>query len=431
MSGQTNVRPVRLLVLFADTGGGHRSAAEALAETWRAEHPSRVQFQLVDLFRCYSPFPFNSFGPSYPWMIRYFSAAYGGVFRATNGPRRVRALAAVCYRYVRPYLFRLLSEHPADGIVSVHPLFNHCVNRALGELRLGVPYITVVTDLWTGHAAWFDPHVSRLIVPDGRTRARAVACGVDPGQVSVHGLPVARQFTAGRPPARERASLRARLGLRPEGWVVVLMGGGEGMGPIERLAHALDATLPSDDPPPQVVVIAGRNAALRARLRAGRWRHPFRAEGFVNNLFEWLAAADVLLTKAGPGTITEALLSGLPVVLVSKVPGQEDGNVAFVTGEQVGFWEPHPGRAADRVRALLEPCNPALAAMADRAGRLARPGATSAIAAEILGLAARSAEGQPAVGQLRGAARGGNESHARYAVPRGVRCFPGLRGQCI
>jgi 1,2-diacylglycerol 3-beta-galactosyltransferase len=386
-------RPVRVLLLFSDTGGGHRSAAEALIEAWRADHPGRVRADMVDVFRGYTPFPFNQAPRTYPFTIRYFPPLYAATFYGSDSPRRATALACASYPYVRHRLRRLLREHPADVIISVHPLFNHCVNWAMRGLGLDLPYVTVVTDLCSGHASWYYPHVTRMIVPTQEARDRALRAGVPAERLSVHGLPVARKFAKNAYHPEARPAIRRRLGLPPEGRLVLIVGGGEGMGPIERFARAIDAALPVTEPADQLVVIAGRNTALRERLGSQSWRRPFRAEGFVTNMPEWLAAADVLVTKAGPGSITEGLLSGLPLLLMGKVPGQEDGNVAYVTTRGVGVWQPDPERAAAQLREWLTPGNPALAAMSSRARQLAVPDAASAIADEILWIAQRSASG--------------------------------------
>ncbi len=375
--------PLRVLLLFSDTGGGHRSAAEALCEAWRADHPGRVKADMVDVFRYYTPFPFNRFGPSYPWVVKYFSRAYSTTFHRSDAPTRARAIARAVYPYVRPHLHRLLSEHPADAIVSVHPLFNHCVNWTMREVGLRRPYVTVVTDLWTAHAFWFYPRATHVIVPTEGARERGLACGVPPSRISVRGLPVARRFTDALRQAPSKAAVRARLGLPPEGRVILLVGGGDGMGPLFATARAFDAALPADA---RLVVITGRNVELRERLLAQSWRRPVRAEGFVTNMPEWMTAADVLVTKAGPGTITEGLLSGLPLVLIGKVPGQEDGNVDFVLGSGVGAWEPQPERAAATLRSWLEPGNAALAEMSAKARRLASTNAAADIASDILEL---------------------------------------------
>jgi 1,2-diacylglycerol 3-beta-galactosyltransferase len=386
-SPEPGARPLRALLLFSDTGGGHRSAAEAVSEAWQADHPGRVVPDMVDFFHGYAPFPFNQAGPSYPWLVRHVGPLYAGVFWGTDSPGRADAFARAAYPLVRDSMRRLLREHPADVIVSFHPLCNHIINQARRELGLATPYITVVTDLLTAHAFWFYPKVRAILVPTEGARARGVGFGVPAERIQVRGLPVARKFSLNVAARPERAALRAGLGLAPEGRLVLIVGGGEGMGPVYEFARAIDAALPLREPPDQLVVIAGRNAALRARLQAGRWRHPLSAQGFVTNMPEWMAAADVLVTKAGPGTITEALIAGLPLVLMGKVPGQEDGNVDYVVQERVGIWEPEPEKAATRLAEWLEPGSDALAAMSARARAIAQPHAASVIAGEILALA--------------------------------------------
>lgn len=377
-------QPIRILLLFSDTGGGHRSAAEALIEAWDAEYPVLVKAEMVDVFRAYTPFPFNQTPRTYPFTVRYLRPLYAATFYGSDGPRRAGALACASYPYVRRRLRRLLREHPADVIVSVHPLFNHCVQWAMRGLGIELPYVTVVTDLCSGHASWYYPYVTRLIVPTPEAQARALRFGVSPERLVVRGLPVARKFAKNPYTPEDRPAIRRRLGLPASGRLVLIVGGGEGMGPIERFARAIDGALPVSEPADQLVVITGRNATLRERLTEHAWRRPFRAEGFVTNMPEWLAAADVLVTKAGPGSITEGLLSGLPLLLMGKVPGQEDGNVAYVTSRRVGAWQPNPERAAEQLRQWLAPGNPELAAMSARARQLAMPDAASAIANDIV-----------------------------------------------
>jgi 1,2-diacylglycerol 3-beta-galactosyltransferase len=388
MIDQLRRRPLRVLVLFSDTGGGHRSAAEALIEAWQAEHPGVVEADMVDVFCHYTPFPFNRFVPSYPWIVKYFSRAYASVFYRSDTPRRARTVARAAYAYVRPHIRRLLAEHPSDIVVSVHPLFNHCVNWAMREIGDRRPYVTVVTDLWTAHAFWFCPQATHVIVPTDGAQARGIRCGLSPERITVRGLPVARKFTEWTRSGVDQTGVRKTLGLSPLGKMILLVGGGDGMGPVFETARAIDGALQDLNPPPQLVIIAGRNESLARRLRAAEWRAPLRVEGFVKNMPQWMAAADVLVTKAGPGTITEGLLSGLPLVLMGKVPGQEDGNVDFVVQSGAGVWAPKPEQGAAQLRQWLEPGNPTLATMSRKARQLASPDAASDIAADIVALAA-------------------------------------------
>jgi len=109
------------------------------------------------------------------------------------------------------------------------------------------------------------------------------------------------------------------------------------MGPLERNAEAIaESGLPA-----ALVVVAGRNLKLKQRLEARSWPIPTFIYGFVRNMPDLMSAADILVTKAGPGTITEALNAGLPIILYSRLPGQEEGNVTYVTAEGAGIWAPN------------------------------------------------------------------------------------------
>jgi 1,2-diacylglycerol 3-beta-galactosyltransferase len=157
--------------------------------------------------------------------------------------------------------------------------------------------------------------------------------------------------------------------------VVVLVGGGEGMGPLAATARAIDAARL----PLQLIVVCGRNRALREQLEKYPWRIAAKIYGFVTEMPDFMRAADVLITKAGPGTISEAFIAGLPLILYSKMPGQEDGNVDFVVKEGAGVWAPEPEQVVHTLRAWLE--NPRQREkVAATSLRLARPKAARQIA---------------------------------------------------
>jgi 1,2-diacylglycerol 3-beta-galactosyltransferase len=147
------------------------------------------------------------------------------------------------------------------------------------------------------------------------------------------------------------------------------------MGPLKRVAKAInEARLPAT-----LVVICGRNAELKADLEQVDWRMPVHLYGFTSNMPHFMAASDMLVTKAGPGTISEAFISGLPLVLYARLPGQEDGNVSYVVHEKAGVWAPRPREVVEAVRRWVEdPAARAAAAAASR--RVAKPKAARSIA---------------------------------------------------
>ncbi|MCX6070407.1 MAG: glycosyltransferase [Chloroflexi bacterium] len=370
----------RVLFLFSDTGGGHRSAAEAIIEALELEFPGCFDIQLIDVFKQYAPPPLNLAPAAYPGMVRV-PQMWGFGYRVTDSHRRARALTGAAWPYVRRAARRFAREQHPDLLVSVHPVMVTPILKGYGLER--PPFFTVVTDLVTTHALWYDRRVDQYVVPTEEARQRALACGVAEARVRVVGLPVAQRFCQ---PARDRVALRAELDWPRDGPVVLLMGGGEGMGPLFDVATSIARPGGAF----ALAIVCGRNRRLKEQLEALDWPIPVRLYGFERRIPQMMQAADLLVTKAGPGTITEAINAGLPMVLYSRLPGQEDGNVSYVVSQGVGTWAPGHERAAASVHQWLEdPRGMQQAAAACR--RIARPSAAMEIARMI---AARLRVGQ-------------------------------------
>jgi 1,2-diacylglycerol 3-beta-galactosyltransferase len=204
----------------------------------------------------------------------------------------------------------------------------------------------MVTDLVTTHTLWYHKEADLCLVPTEAARQRGLIAGLKPEQIKVVGLPVADRFCQ---PIGDKNNLRQQLGWPQDLPVVLLVGGGEGMGPLEKTAVAIaEANLSIT-----LVVIAGRNEELNARLKAIQWPMPTFIYGFVHDMPDFMRAADILVTKAGPGTISEALNAGLPMILYSRLPGQEDGNVDYVISEGVGLWAPKTSHIVSALRAWI------------------------------------------------------------------------------
>ncbi len=359
----------RVLFLYSDTGGGHRSAAEAVIEALHRRYGDRIHTTMVDIFKDYAPRPLNRMPEWYPVMVRV-PQAWGLGYRLSDGRYRSRLLTDTTWLYVRRNAQALLEENPADLIVSLHPLANNPALRVLKKPR--PPYVTIVTDLVTGHTLWYDPRVDFCIVPTELAYLRAIAAGMKPEQLKVIGLPVAERFC--QPPG-EKNELRQRFGWRLDLPIVLLMGGGEGMGPMEKIAHAINAACL----PIGLVIVTGRNAKLKERLEMQTWHMPTWIYGFVREMPEFMHAADILLTKAGPSTICEAFIAGLPMILYSRLPGQEDGNVHYVVSHGAGIWAPRLTQVIAALEEWLE--HPHKRNQASQACRkLARPQAAQQIA---------------------------------------------------
>lgn len=367
----------RVLFLMSDTGAGHRAVAEAIRAALDARYPGTYAYELVDVYRRYTPSPFCYLPELYPLWVRYARTLWGCCYRASNARRRSDLVMAALRRWWRDGLRRLVLEHPADVVVSVHALFSRPVLWAWQQVSpVRPPFVTVITDLVTTHAFWYEPQVERCLVPTVAAYERGLMFGLRPDQLRLTGMPVHPEFA---PERLDRAAARARLLLHPALPAVVLAGGGDGMGPVFAIARELNRRRL----PLQLIVVAGRNASLQRQLEALRWNQPTVIYPFVNNMPELLAAADILVTKAGPTTVSEACSAGVPLLLSGAVPGQEDGNVTYIVDHGAGAYAPGARQVADTVAAWLAEGPAGLAQRAANARRLAHPDAVWQVAEEI------------------------------------------------
>ncbi|HZW04114.1 MAG TPA: galactosyldiacylglycerol synthase, partial [Anaerolineaceae bacterium] len=277
MNPQPGANPL-ITFLFSDTGGGHRSAVEAIIEALNLEFPGQVDTEMVDIFRQYAPTPLHLAPDIYPRLSK-MPRFWGWGYHISDGKLRTRLAYTVLYPYLRPSLKRLLVERQPQLIVSVHQLSNTPVLRAMKKNR--IPFMTVVTDMVSTHAAWYNPSADLVIVATEEARRRALEMGLCPEQLRVVGLPVADRFCQ---PAESKAALREQLGWTTDRPVVLLVGGGEGMGPLEKTAQAID----SAGLPVSLVIIAGRNQGLQKRLEAHAWRIPVKVYGFVTQMPDFM-----------------------------------------------------------------------------------------------------------------------------------------------
>jgi 1,2-diacylglycerol 3-beta-galactosyltransferase len=211
-----------------------------------------------------------------------------------------------------------------------------------------------------------------------------LSCGLDREHLKLIGLPIRRAF--GTMQGRDKLDVRVRLGLAPKKPLILMSGGGAGIGRIVPMARAVAKQLALQGRDVQLAIIAGRNKELYRRLKRQKWPVPVQVLGFVENMAEWMAATDLLLTKAGPGMLAEAACLGVPVVITDFIPGQEIGNVSWVVKNGAGIYEHETEGIAAVVSELLRAGNPTLEMMGCQAKAMARPYASDEIVAEALRL---------------------------------------------
>lgn len=407
-------RVMRVLILSSDTGGGHRASAAALAAALLHMYPGRVRVHTADFWVDFAQGRFAAFPSQYAflakhpalWKLTYEVMRFPPVRAVVEGSWNVAAHGNVRREFQR---------FAPDLVVSVHPLVNTLAMRVLDGIaqEARVPrcaYFTVVTDLGGCHPTWMHKGGDMTYVPTAAVGEVAARCGLRDDRVRTFGLPVRQAFwdnvtaaTAGAGgsglPGREvevedgemlvapppvKGELREKLGMRADLVALLLIGGGDGVGNLGKVAKAVAAKVRRDHgcDGAQMVVVCGKNEKLYDSLVSHDWGISVIVKGYVGNMDEWMNACDVLCTKAGPGTIAEGLICGMPILVTAYLPGQEEANVRYIVEKKVGEFGSRPTKiAAIASRWIAD--KDALAAMSEAAFAEARPNATLEIAADI------------------------------------------------
>lgn len=372
----------KILILISDTGGGHRASAEAIRMGLTEEYGDRFDITILDPLAEYAPWPLNKLRRIYFFFAQNAPEMWKVMWQLTQYWVISAPSLAVQMQRLRKPMEQALADYQPDIIICVHPLVQQIFSRVLKRMPNPPLCATVVTDPVHPHRLWFHTHTDLCFVATESGYAQGLRYGLLPAQLRQYGLPINPAFSR---PARPKAELRRKLGMDTELPAVLLISGGDGVGPVERIASRVVSALGRHDAPlGQLVIICGRNRLLQHRLAARRWPIPTVVNGFVTNMPEWMAACDCIITKAGPGTIAEAQAMGLAIILSGFIPGQEQGNVEYVLENEVGQYSERPREIARMVHRWFAEDRAGLERASQNARRISTPNATFDIVRAIV-----------------------------------------------
>lgn len=363
---------------MSDAGGGHRRISEAVASGLESVTAGSAQVSIEDIFALdrdsLSYRLMRAYGP----IIRHVPSLHGLAYHAANGRWRVRRFINRPQPSLLLKVRGLVREFQPTVVITTHPMVQSLIMDALEAESLQAPVLAQVTELVSIHASWVEPRITAYAVATEEARLGVLRHGAPAARVRVVGLPTGPRFCQPCPPA---ADARRALGLDPDRFTLLALGGGEGAGKLQMAVEALAGSGLAL----QLVVVCGHNATLERQLRALAAPFPLHVYGYVDNIAELMAASDVVLTKGGPQTLSEAFACGRPVLVTQTLPGQERGNERLVERHRAGFYVPTAARvvAATARLALDEELR---AAMAEAARRLAQPHAAATVAEWALAL---------------------------------------------
>lgn len=364
----------RILIVTASVGAGHTQAAGAIGAELERRFPA-ARVAIADFMGEDNSALNALLKDTYLKMISLSPQLYDRLYRWTQD-RQFPGVRTLLARAMKRSMLRLYVQHRPDLIIFTHPFPCGAAAYLRRRGRIDVPLVGVVTD-FSAHLMWVYDEVDLYFVAAAETGAELVRLGAAPERVFPTGIPIDASF--GR--LFDRYAAARDLGLAARQPTVLIMGGGLGIGPVAEAVRSLDAV----PRPLQIIVVAGRNAELRRQLRAvaGASRHHIVTLGYTHRVRQLMAAADLLVTKPGALTVSEALSVGLPMVLVSPLPGQEEDNARYLVDRKAAVLATAGGAVGGAVAGLMDRPHE-LEAMRLQACALGQPGAASA-AAGIIG----------------------------------------------
>jgi processive 1,2-diacylglycerol beta-glucosyltransferase len=369
----------RILVLAASVGAGHLRAAQAVELALRRLDPDAA-IENYDVLELTNATFRRLYGVAYLDMVNKAPHVLGYFYDMLDRPPSPRHKTDRLRRFVEKLnlsrFLRFVRKKPWDIIVNTHFLPAEIIASLRRRGTIHCPQFTVTTDFET-HRLWVNQPCEHYFTATEEGAASLQCWGVPAGDISVTGIPVHPDFSQ----PKDRAECLARHGLVGDRPVVLQLAGGFGVGPVEQLYRGLLAV----EPPLEVVVVAGRNEELKARLEEIEvpQRHRSKVLGFTTQMDELMAAADLVVSKPGGLTTSEALARGAAMAVVNPIPGQESRNSDYLLENGAAIKINNLATLPLKLTQLLR--DPArLAALKSNAKRLGKPDAAFVIARAAL-----------------------------------------------
>jgi processive 1,2-diacylglycerol beta-glucosyltransferase len=299
------------------------------------------------------------------------------IFDKTDNPKLLRRLGKLRRAFPsnsRGKFERHVKNFKPDAVLCTHFLPVELLGSLRKKEKSPTPFVASIVTDFEAHALWMDDCVDLYCVAAEETKSRLVARGAAAENVVATGIPVAAKFSS-KPDAKV---VRKNHGLRDDQPVLLVLGGGFGMGPVAEILAELDK-VPAQF---QTLVVAGRNEKLRRELAVQNHKHPTHVLGFSTNMDELMAVADLIITKPGGLTTSEALALGRPLFILNPIPGQEAANSDFLLERGAAAKVNRVEDLPFRISQLLG--SKKLSEMAKAAKGLGRPQSAQTVCKEVL-----------------------------------------------
>ena len=365
----------RILIFYISVNSGHQIAAMAIEDAIRILDRS-VETLNINHFRYTNPVLAQLIMKTYHGILKRTPEIWDYLYDNPNVKDKTGKLRNLVHKLNTIKLRRLIEWYKPELIVCTQAFPCVAMAEYKRSRKVDIPIVGIVTDYGV-HSYWVDADVDLYVVPTEESKERLVELGVSGSRVEVLGIPVNPRFYV----PLDQDKVRCRLGIDGAKPVVLIIGGGQGMISMEEIVRYL-AKLPLEF---YLIVVCGTNKSLRKKLEEvqERLRLPMQIYGYVTNIEEFMSIADIMITKPGGLTITEALVKRLPMVIVNPIPGQEAKNTEFLIRHKAAIMAKDARDVARHVGDLISSPSE-LERLKQRMSSLSKPKAAFDIAQRII-----------------------------------------------
>ena len=317
------MKQLKVLVFSAAFGNGHLRAAEAVIEGILIKHPSA---KIVHLdFGDFLNQPINTLIKNvYSEIIKYIPKLWGRIYYKTAKIQPRSKSQHLLNQLGRSDFLKYIQVFRPDFIVCTYPTVSSILAQLRLEQLLQVPVITIITD-YTVHSHWVHQGVDGYVVACSEVKESLEFWGINAQRIYVRGIPVSPKFEE----EMDQVHILRKLGLKSDFPIFLVMGGSYG---VLKSAKRICKKLADSPIPVQIIIVCGKNKKLYSSLEEviEQGRNPMIRFEYVDNVEELMSVSDLIITKAGGLTVSEALTKHLPLVIYKPIPGQEQENAHFV-----------------------------------------------------------------------------------------------------
>ena len=320
----------KILILSATFGDGHKQVAKAISEAVEYTLPNASPI-ILDIMEWIHPYLYPVSLFVYKRGIKRFPQVYSYFYKKTRVKNSFSTKLNSLFTFGLQTMLEVIQRIKPRVVVSTYPFAAGIISKLKEQGLINIPAVTIITD-YTDHSYWIHPYTDLYIVGSNQVRDRLISLGIEDDKIKDTGIPVRQRFIKSQP----RELLLEKYGMRSNKFTILIMGGGDGfIGKGRSTFRALESVSQTL----QLIIVCGRNKKLKKQLELELkdYKHDVLLLGFCENIQELMAISDLMITKPGGVTTSEALAMGLPLLIYHPLPGQEEDNAEFLWKSGLAF----------------------------------------------------------------------------------------------